>query len=71
MYSGYVMYYKLSLKHYYYFHVCYNKYYYLQKEKNYPLNSYEVIAQFILKVLYVRFCYGKLPLVEYFKDQTI
>ena len=32
LYSGYVMYYKLGLKQYYYFCVCSNKYYYLLKK---------------------------------------
>ena len=33
LYSGYVMYYKPCLKHYCYFHVCSNKYYYLLKKE--------------------------------------
>ena len=33
LYFGYIMYYKLGLKHYYCFRVCSNKYYYLLKKK--------------------------------------
>ena len=35
LYSNYVMYYKFGLKHYYNFHVCFNKYYYLLKKNIY------------------------------------
>ena len=43
MYSDYVMYYKPSLKHYYYFRVCFNKYYCLLKKELLPFNRIEEV----------------------------
>ena len=64
LYSDYVMYYKPSLKHYYYFRVCSNKYYCLLKKKEKNRDVYPTLVVCVQCLLFI------IPVYNY-KDQTI